>query len=478
MQYESKSLSFLFVMVAAILAYIIAVNTVAVAIAGIGKIVFLVALLLGLFGFVFAAVKEKHKASRNYYIALITFSVFAVVAHFLFQIVVTPAMQYFYLLSILIAIYIALLDQRRRARVESRRVAAERAKRLAEQERYQHEISLLEKSIGTLETDREKLHSSTTSTKKLVAEKNAQLNKRRSEIAALKKQASDLAKKLDTKDKTVESQARSNAALKVRIEKNLQDKAKMVAQKKEAADLAKLLEAKEKKVEAQARSNAALKARIEKNLQDKAKMAAQKAEAVKLAKLLEAKEKTVESQARSQAALKKRIQTHLKEKDEMVALQKKASKFERALKAKDVETEKQAELKSKYAKTLRNMRKTKKEAEELLVVSQDGESVHRPKCIAVRNIPKDNRMLIKNWASAKKEGYTGCKLCNPHQEGKVVIRNDQKYKFVASKDSDKLHKASCLLVKRIDNKDRVLFKTYKSALKKGYTACRVCNPQQ
>jgi methylphosphotriester-DNA--protein-cysteine methyltransferase len=148
------------------------------------------------------------------------------------------------------------------------------------------------------------------------------------------------------------------------------------------------------------------------------------------------------------------------------------SNLEDKLSIKEKEIAKQEELKNKYSKTLRIIRKRKKQEEELLVVAYDGKSVHRPKCIAVRNIPKDNRKLIANWKTAEKEGYRGCGLCRPHIMPKVVVMGSRKYKFVASKDSDKVHKLSCVLVKNIKDKD--LFTTYKQALKKGYTACRVC----
>jgi len=142
------------------------------------------------------------------------------------------------------------------------------------------------------------------------------------------------------------------------------------------------------------------------------------------------------------------------------------------------ETEKEAELKRAYSKTIRSARKRKKEEEELLVVSSDGKSVHRPKCITIRNVPKDNRKLIKNWKAAEKEGYKGCKLCKPHIKPKVIVKGNVKYKFVGSRSSDKVHKVSCLLIKNIDNKDREYFRTYRAALKGKYTACRVCNPEQ
>lgn len=152
--------------------------------------------------------------------------------------------------------------------------------------------------------------------------------------------------------------------------------------------------------------------------------------------------------------------------------------LQRKLARSQKEIGRQAELKKQYSKALTNIRKRKKEEEELLVVSSDGKSVHRPKCIAVRHLTKEKRKLIKNWKTAQKEGYVGCGLCKPHIKPVVIVKDKVKYKFVGSKGSDKAHKASCLLVKNISNKDREYFRTYRAAIKKKYTACRVCNPEQ
>ncbi len=177
-------------------------------------------------------------------------------------------------------------------------------------------------------------------------------------------------------------------------------------------------------------------------------------------------------------ALAEKNKTLSKKTAAIAEMSKETNTLKRQLNKSQKELDHEAELKSKYSKTLRNIRKAKKEEEELLIVSADGSSVHRPKCIAVRNVLKENRKLIKNWKAAEKEGYKGCKLCKPHIKPKVIVKNHVKYKFVGSKDSDKVHKASCLLVKNIDSKDRLFFRSYKAALQKKYTACRVCNPTQ
>lgn len=176
--------------------------------------------------------------------------------------------------------------------------------------------------------------------------------------------------------------------------------------------------------------------------------------------------------------LNKRID-NLKDKNKrLVKSSKEAIKLTKEKNKLEKEVKYQANLKAKYSKTLSTIKRKKKEDKELLVVSKDGGSVHRPKCIAVRNVPKENRILIKNWKLAQKENYKGCGLCKPHIKSEVIVRKGVKFKFVGSKTSDKVHKASCVLIKKIDEKDRQYFRTYKVALKKKFTACRVCNPEQ
>ncbi len=176
---------------------------------------------------------------------------------------------------------------------------------------------------------------------------------------------------------------------------------------------------------------------------------------------------------RQKATLKQVSEKSVKTDDE---LKKETAKLERELRTKEAEAEKEAELKRQYSRSLKNIRKKKKEEEELLVVSNDGKSVHVPRCIVVRNIPKESRKLVKDWKTAEKEGFKGCKLCKPHIKAKSITKDNVEYLFIASKSSDKIHKAACMLVKNIESKDRTYFKTYRAALKKGYTACRICNP--
>ena len=174
----------------------------------------------------------------------------------------------------------------------------------------------------------------------------------------------------------------------------------------------------------------------------------------------------------------KDINKNLSNKTKKISeINKEQEKLKRKLSKTEAEVTRQVELKSKYSKTISSIRRKKKEEQELLVVSEDASSVHRPKCMAVRNIPKENRKLIKNWKLAKKEGYKGCKLCKPHIKPAIIIKNGIKYKFIGTKTSDKVHKISCVLTKNIDKKEMIYFKTYKEAIKKKYTACRVCNPE-
>jgi hypothetical protein len=206
-----------------------------------------------------------------------------------------------------------------------------------------------------------------------------------------------------------------------------------------------------------------------------------KAEKEKAAALARAEKKSRKERAeavRTAGMYKSRNEKLTDQKKKVDELTKEKAKLEREVSSKEKEITKQAELKAKYSKTLNGIRKRKKEDQELLVVSEDGSSVHRPKCISVRNVTKENRKLIKNWKTAKKEGYKGCGLCKPHEKDEVIVRKGVKYKFLGAKDSDKVHKASCVLIKNIDEKDRKYFRSYRAAVKAKYTACRVCNPEQ
>ncbi|MBN1156433.1 hypothetical protein JXA85_02370 [Candidatus Woesearchaeota archaeon] len=229
--------------------------------------------------------------------------------------------------------------------------------------------------------------------------------------------------------------------------------------KEQKAELRKLSEKSENAEEALEKA----KANLQKYAQTTGLL---KEKAQRLNEKIKDKEQLESELKRKEAAEKKKKEDAEKEK----------KKLETELKKKELEVQKEAELKRQYSKTLRNIRKKKKQEKELLVVSNDGKSVHRPKCIVVRNIPKESRKLVKDWKTAEKEKYRGCQLCKPHVKAKTVIKNDVEYLFVASKESDKVHKAACLLVKNIESKDKLYFKTYRQALKKGYTACRICNP--
>lgn len=187
---------------------------------------------------------------------------------------------------------------------------------------------------------------------------------------------------------------------------------------------------------------------------------------------------TIQESSSRMEALLERNRKLAEDKKKSVELLQSKKELERELDIKQKEILRQEDLKQQYSKSLRSIRKHKKEEEELLVVSPDGETVHRPKCISVRHILKESRKLIKNWEEAKKEGYKGCKLCKPHIKPIVIVKNNIKYNLITSKLSDKVHKLSCTLARNIENKDRIYFRNYRAALKKGYTACRVCNPEQ
>ncbi|RKY35482.1 MAG: hypothetical protein DRP78_05420 [Candidatus Omnitrophota bacterium] len=51
-----------------------------------------------------------------------------------------------------------------------------------------------------------------------------------------------------------------------------------------------------------------------------------------------------------------------------------------------------------------------------------------------------------------------------------------KQKYIGDKNSKKFHKPNCSWAKKIKRENKVIFKTRKEALKKGYIPCKSCNP--
>ncbi len=374
MKYENSITIIIFLLIVDLFFYFITSISTIKAINVYGRIISIIVFAIVLLGLFIASSREKKTLSRFYYISLFVISLIILIFQ-LVSIKIGTIVHYYFILAVLIALLLSLLDLRVFFLTRAKAVI-----------NYRLQASKTQKDMDKLQTELQKQKDITETYKEEVKKRELTARRAREMAVGMEKKASKTARELKKKEKHIAQLNRKAAELREKTKKLAEDK-------KKTANLRK-----------------------------------------------------------SQELL------------------------ERKLKRSKKEIERQAELKSQYSKTLRRIRKRKKEEEELLVVSPDGKSVHRPKCIAVRHVSKEHRKLVKNWKTAEKKGYKGCKLCKPHIKPKVVVKGRVKYRLVVSKISDKIHKVSCTLVRNIRPKDREYFRTYKAALKKGYTACRICNP--
>ena len=422
MKYENSLTVFTFLLIASLYLYFVTSISSFRVINVCGEIISIVAFSITLLGLFISSFKIKKSLSCFYYFGLFLLSLLVLVSYIL-PVVINNLMYYYFILAILIALLLSLLDFRYLILVKSRMVEQYRIRMF----KLQNELQGQKKAIERYKSEAEKKAAE-------VKEAKGQVTEIKSKSYSISKKASELQQNTYNLQKQLNGQKKSTERYKSEAEKK-------AAEVKEA----------------------------------KGQVTEIKSKSYSVNKELKQREKHILALKKRSDELKKRNENLAKGKKSIAQFKLSQEKLKRDLTKTQKEVNRQAELKAQYSKTLRSIRKRKKEEEELLIVSSDGKSVHRPKCIAVRNIPKENRKLIKNWEDAQKEGYKGCGLCKPHIKPQVIINDNVEYKFVASKISDKVHKASCMQVKNINRKDRDYFKTYKAALKKGYTSCRICN---
>jgi len=414
MKYENSLTIFAFLLVVSLYLYFVSTIPTFSILQVYGGVIAIIFFAISLLGLFFTSLKIKASSSRFYYFALLVILLFILI-FYLFSFNIYNIVRYYLVLAVFIALLLSLLDFRYLISI-----------RWKASKGYHIRISEMQKKIDKVEADMEKQKDETEKQKDETKKKADEAKKTKEEFKKLQLKANSAARDSSNRQKHI-------SELNKRTEELRKRNKSLIEYKKKTAPLAKKLKQNENQISELKKSIDALKERNK--------------------KLSESKTKAVQ-------------------------LEKSAQMLQRKLSRSQKEADKQAELKKQYSKTLRHVRKRKKEEQELLVVSPDGKSVHRPKCISVRHITKEHRKLIKNWQTAQKQGYKGCKLCKPHVKPKFIVKGDVKYKFVASKSSDKAHKASCTLVRNMEVKDRDYFRTYKAALKKGYTACRVCIPEQ
>jgi myosin heavy subunit len=387
---------------------------------------------LSLLGFFLSSFDQQKNDSRFYYYFLWIVSLIFVFLYIFETKALANIAKYYFVLAVLIALLLAILDYKR---YTAGKIRLERLRRLQDKQKYQGMINYQKRNLSELRDYSHTLKELNEEYKIANENKNTEIGSAQRELMQIKREASMISDQIKKGQLSIEELDRKTLQLK--------DKSAKIEEAK--ANLAHI-----------ERQNLLLR----KELSKKA------------------------AELREKEALHGRYLSTLKQvadsKKAVKELEQDNTKLKRVVSKVESEAQKQEELKQKYSKTLLNMKNAKRDLEELLVVSPDGGSVHRPTCIAVRNIPKESRKLIKNWKEAIKQGYKGCKLCSPDKKYKdnVLMKGSTKYRYIGSKGSDKFHKISCSLVKRIHPADKLYFKSYKQALNKGYTECRVCDPKQ
>jgi len=98
------------------------------------------------------------------------------------------------------------------------------------------------------------------------------------------------------------------------------------------------------------------------------------------------------------------------------------------------------------------------------VASKGSDKFHTADCPIGKNIKAENKVSFDTAQDAVKAGYKPCQKCDPLAgEG-----------FVASKNSDKYHVATCAMAKKITADNLVKFKSEEEAAKAGYKPCQLC----
>jgi methylphosphotriester-DNA--protein-cysteine methyltransferase len=405
-----------------------------------GELLFAAAFSITMMGFLAASIRHGNRITRAYYFLVWLVSlVFAYVLVF-HNDMISGIMRLYFGLAVLVALLLSIIEQRRYSQrvkvkiVHDGSADIERQKRIRDRVGYQKALDEQGRQIDDLKEYSERMREMKNRYQKESEEKLLTLAKTREQLDRLAMETELVSKRL-------------NDGLGYKME--LERKEAMIAEKN-----SRIMAAKQRLSELE-QKNEALKKVLGKAIN-----------------MAEGKEELTQKYRNTLKGIAdtKRVISEL-ETDNV--------KLKKIIGKTMIEARRQTELKQKYSKTLRNIQKDKEELEALLVVSPDGTSVHRPNCIVVRNVAKEDRKLIPSWKEAKKGRYKGCKLCNPDKSNESVMKGNVKYRFVGSSGSDKFHKPSCtVLANSISSKDKQYFKSYKQAVKKGYTPCRVCSPQQ
>jgi hypothetical protein len=132
-----------------------------------------------------------------------------------------------------------------------------------------------------------------------------------------------------------------------------------------------------------------------------------------------------------------------------------------------------------------------KRPKKVYIASINGKIVHEKNCPFARNIKKDSRIVFRSKTKAFNEGYNPCSCImeakvkkKRRRSKKVVTQPVQKVPvrtrtvtkrsekvYVASTYGNALHEQNCPFAKRIDERNKVYFKSKIKAFDQGYKAC-------
>lgn len=107
------------------------------------------------------------------------------------------------------------------------------------------------------------------------------------------------------------------------------------------------------------------------------------------------------------------------------------------------------------------------------IASKNSDKYHKKDCHLAKRIKPENQILnSESWFVP--HGYVRCKVClndNTSANNPPVIMDTEKY--VASRNSNKYHKADCVWAKKIKPENRIYY-SEEEFKKRGYVRCKVC----
>ena len=102
------------------------------------------------------------------------------------------------------------------------------------------------------------------------------------------------------------------------------------------------------------------------------------------------------------------------------------------------------------------------------VASKNSNKYHLATCSVAKKIDPANKVTFKTPEEAIGAGYSPCMMCNP------PTTSAKSAMFVGSKGSDKYHVPTCAMAQKITDANKVTFASADEAKKAGYSPCQIC----